>query len=35
MDFPGGPMVKILPANAGDTDRFDPDLGRFHMPQGS
>ena len=30
--FPGGPVVKNLPANAGDTDRI-PDLGESHMPQ--
>ena len=29
-DFPGGPVVRSLPANAGDTG-----LGRSHMPQGS
>ena len=32
--FPGGPMVKNLPANAGDTGSI-PDLGRFHVPQGN
>ena len=30
MDFPGGPAVKNLPANAGDTGSI-PDLGRSHM----
>ena len=30
-DFPGGPMVKNLPANAGNTDLI-PALERFHMP---
>ena len=33
-DFPGGPVVKNLPANVGDTGSI-PDLGRFHMPQGN
>ena len=28
MDFPGGPVVKNLPANAGDTGSI-PGLGRF------
>ena len=31
-DFPGGPMVKNPPANAGDTGSV-PDQGRFHMLQ--
>ena len=31
-DFPGGPVVKNLPANAGDTGLI-PDLGRSHMPR--
>ena len=31
MDFPGGPVVKNPPANAGDTGLI-PRLGRFHMP---
>ena len=31
-DFPGGPVVKNLPANAGDTGSI-PGLGRFHMSQ--
>ena len=30
MDFPGGPVVNNLPANAGDMGSI-PDLGRFHM----
>ena len=33
-DFPGGPVVKSLPASAGGT-RCIPGLGRFHMPQGN
>ena len=31
-DFPGGAVVKNLPANAGDTDSI-PGLGRSHMPR--
>ena len=31
-DFPGGPVVKNLPANGGDMDLI-PDLGRYHMLQ--
>ena len=31
-DFPGGPVVKNPPANAGDTGSI-PGLGRFHMQQ--
>ena len=31
-DFPGGPGIKNLPANAGDTDAI-PGLGRSHVPQ--
>ena len=31
MDFPGGAVVKSLPANAGDTG-LSPGLGRSHMP---
>ena len=31
-DFPGGAVVKNLPANAGDTG-LSPGLGRSHMPQ--
>ena len=30
-DFSGGPMVKNLPATAGNTGLI-PALGRFHMP---
>ena len=30
-DFPGGPVVKNPPANAGDMGSI-PGLGRFHMP---
>ena len=30
--FPGGPVVKNLPANAGDVGLIHG-LGRFHMPQ--
>ena len=33
MGFPGGPVVKNLPANAGDMGSI-PALGRFHMPPG-
>ena len=33
-DFPGGPVVKSPPANAGDTESV-PGLGRFHMQKGS
>ena len=33
-DFLGGPVVKNLPANAGDTSSI-PGLGRFHMLQGN
>ena len=32
--LPGGPGVKILPANAGDTSSM-LGLGRFHMPRGN
>ena len=32
--FPGGLMVKNLPANAGDKSSI-PGLGRSHMPQGN
>ena len=32
MDFPGGQVVKNLPANAGDTGSI-PGPGIFHMPQ--
>ena len=31
-DFRSGPVVKNLPANAGDTSSI-PGPGRFHMPQ--
>ena len=31
-DFPGGPGVENLPANAGVTGSI-PGLGRFHMPR--
>ena len=31
-DFPGGAVVKKLPANAADTGS-SPGLGRYHMPQ--
>ena len=31
MDFPGGLVIKNLPANAGDTGSI-PGPGRFHMP---
>ena len=34
LDFPGGPVVKNLPANAGDMGSV-PGLGRSHMPQGN
>ena len=30
--FPGGSVIKNLPANVGDTGPI-PDLGRSHMPQ--
>ena len=33
-DFPGGPVVKNPPPNAGDTGSI-PDWGRSHVPQGS
>ena len=33
MDFPDGPVVKNLPADAGDIGLI-PGPGRFHMPQG-
>ena len=32
--FPGGALVKNLPANAGDTGS-SPGLGRSHMPRSS
>ena len=31
-DFPGGPVVKNPPANAGDTGSIPENQGRFHMP---
>ena len=34
MDFPGGPVVKNQPANAGHTGLI-PDPGRFYMLQGN
>ena len=34
LDFPGGPVVKNLPCNAGDTGLI-PGAGRFHMPRGN
>ena len=34
LDFPGGTVVKNLPAKAGVTGSI-PAPGRFHMPQGS
>ena len=33
-DFPGGPMVRNLPARTGDMGPI-PGLGRFHMLRGS
>ena len=33
-DFPGGPVVKNLPANAADTGSISG-LGKFCMPQGN
>ena len=30
--FPGGPLVKNLPANAGDTGSI-PGPGRYHVPR--
>ena len=33
-DFNGGPVVKSLPVNAGDTSSI-PGLGRSHLPQSS
>ena len=33
-DFPGGSVVKNLPASAGDME-LGPDLGKSHMPQSS
>ena len=34
LDFPGGPVIKTLPAKAGDMGSI-PGLGRFHIPWGS
>ena len=34
LDFPGGPVVRNLPANAGNRGSI-PGLGRFHMLQGN
>ena len=34
LDFPGGPVVKNLPANAANTGSI-PALGRSHMPRGN
>ena len=34
MDFPGGPVVKNPPANAGDTGSI-PGVTRSHMPWGN
>ena len=34
LDFPGGPVVKNLPSNAGVMGSI-PGLGRSHMPQGN
>ena len=33
-NFPGGPVVKDLPVEAGDTS-FIPGPGRLHMPRGN
>ena len=33
-DFPGGPVVKNPPSNAGDMGSI-PGPGRFHMPWGN
>ena len=33
-DFPGGPVIKYPPANAGDMGLI-PGLGRSHVPQGN
>ena len=33
-DFPGGPVVRNLPANAGDMGSI-PALGRLHKPWGN
>ena len=34
MDFPGGPVVRNLPASAGEMGLI-PGLERFHVPWGS
>ena len=34
LDFPGGPVIKNLPAKAGDMGSI-PGLGRFHIPWGN
>ena len=34
VDFPGGPVVRNPPANAGDKGLI-PGSGRFHMPWGN
>ena len=34
MDFPGSPVVKNSPANAGNMG-WIPGSGRFHLPQGN
>ena len=34
LDFSGGPLVKILPASAGDKGSFSG-MERFHMPRGN
>ena len=34
LDLPGGPVVKNLPTDAGDTN-LNLGLGRFHVPQGN
>ena len=34
MDFPGGPVIENLPANAEDTGSI-PGLGRFQMLHGN
>ena len=34
VNFPGGPVVKNLPCNAGDTGLI-PGPGVFHIPQGN
>ena len=34
LDFPGGPEIKNMPANAEDTGSI-PGPGRFHIPSGN